>query len=63
VFLIPVVSYLLLCLVVAIWAHRTAVGSVGIFVLSVFVTPFIAFIGLFLWRSSRAAGGVLSERW
>jgi hypothetical protein len=45
---IPVSIYLLLCLLVAYRGRRTQLGYIGTFLLSVFVTPVIVFLGLLL---------------
>lgn len=45
-FLIPLSIYLLLCLFVAYRGRRSPVGSFGVFLLSIFLTPILVFIGL-----------------
>jgi hypothetical protein len=47
-FVIPASIYLLLCLMVAYRGRRTELGYMGTFLLSVFLTPILVFIGLLL---------------
>ncbi len=45
---IPAVIYFVLCLLVAYRGRRTQIGYLGTFLLSVFITPVIVFVGLLL---------------
>jgi hypothetical protein len=49
---IPLIIYALLCLMVAYRGRRTQIGYVGTFLLSVFLTPVITFVGLLLLTPS-----------
>jgi len=51
-FFIPGSIYLLLCLMVAYRGRRTELGYMGTFLLSVFLTPILVFIGLLLLTPS-----------
>lgn len=44
----PIVIYLALCLLVGYRGRDTRVGSFGCFLLSVFLTPVLVFVGLLL---------------
>jgi hypothetical protein len=44
----PIVIYLALCLLVAYRGRDTRVGAFGCFLLSVFLTPVLVFLGLLL---------------
>lgn len=46
--IIPVAIYVLLCLLVAYRGRRTPLGYLGAFLLSLFITPVIVFVGLVL---------------
>jgi hypothetical protein len=45
-FFLPSILYLLLCGVVAYRGRQTQVGFLGAFLLSIFLTPIIVFIGI-----------------
>ncbi|MFC7396825.1 hypothetical protein ACFQU1_06430 [Chelatococcus sp. GCM10030263] len=45
---IPAAIYVLLCLLVAHRGRRTPLGYLGAFLLSLFITPVIVFVGLIL---------------
>lgn len=45
---IPIAIYMLLCLLVAYRGRGTEVGYLGTFLLSVFLTPIIIYLGLLL---------------
>jgi|EndMetStandDraft_5_1072996.scaffolds.fasta_scaffold1266653_1 hypothetical protein len=47
-FFIPLTIYMLLCLLVAYRGRQTELGYMGAFLLSVFLTPVLVFIGLLL---------------
>jgi len=49
---IPGGIYVLLCLLVAFRGRRTQLGYLGTFLLSLFLTPVVAFIGLLLLTQS-----------
>jgi hypothetical protein len=49
---IPGGIYVLLCLLVAFRGRRTQLGYLGTFLLSLFLTPVVAFIGLLLLTPS-----------
>jgi hypothetical protein len=47
-FTVPIIIYVILCLLVAWRGRRTTVGYLGSFLLSLFLTPVLIFIGLLL---------------
>jgi len=49
---IPATIYALLCLLVAYRGRQSQLGYLGTFLLSVFLTPVIVFIGLLLFTPS-----------
>ncbi|SAK90737.1 hypothetical protein AWB76_06574 [Caballeronia temeraria] len=49
---IPSLVYIVLCLLVAYRGRRTHLGYLGSFLLSLFLTPIIVFVGLLLLTPS-----------
>ncbi|SAL73594.1 hypothetical protein AWB74_04512 [Caballeronia arvi] len=49
---IPTFVYIVLCLLVAYRGRRTHIGYLGSFLLSLFLTPIIVFVGLLLLTPS-----------
>jgi hypothetical protein len=49
---IPAFVYIALCLLVAYRGRRTHIGYLGTFLLSLFLTPVIVFVGLLLLTPS-----------
>lgn len=45
---IPITIYVLLCLLVAYRGRQTELGYLGVFLLSLFITPIIVYLGLLL---------------
>jgi len=45
---IPATIYVVLCLLVSFRGRHTKLGYLGAFLLSVFLTPFVVFVGLLL---------------
>jgi hypothetical protein len=43
---IPITIYLLLCVAVAVWGRKSRAGFFGVLILSVFLTPFLVFLGI-----------------
>jgi hypothetical protein len=47
-FMVPAAIYLLLCLIVGFRGRHTAIGYLGAFLLSLFLTPVVVFVMLML---------------